>query len=46
LAELVMALSPEDEAALPLAAHVALPIIRRLVHNATNPAHSQRAKTA
>jgi DNA-binding MarR family transcriptional regulator len=46
LAELLMALSPEDEATLTLAMHVALPIIRRLVHNATNPAHSQTAKTA
>ena len=46
LAELLKAVSPEDEAALTLAAHVALPIIRRLVHNATNPARSQTAKTA
>jgi DNA-binding MarR family transcriptional regulator len=46
LAELLMALSPEDEAALTLAAHVALPIIRRLVHNATNPARSQTTQTA
>jgi hypothetical protein len=46
LAELLMALAPEDEATLTLAAHVALPIIRRLVHNATNPARSQTAKTA
>ncbi len=46
LAELLKALSPEDEAALILAANVALPIIRRLVHNATNPARSQTAKTA
>jgi DNA-binding MarR family transcriptional regulator len=46
LAELLNALSPEDEAALILAANVALPIIRRLVHNATNPAHSQTAKIA
>jgi DNA-binding MarR family transcriptional regulator len=46
LAELLKALSPEDEAALILAANVALPIIRRLVHNATNPAHSQTAKIA
>ena len=44
LAELLMALTPEDEATLTLAAHVALPIIRRLIHNATNPAHSQTAK--
>jgi len=46
LAELLKAVSPEDEAALTLAAHVALPIIRRLVHNATNPAHSQTGRTA
>ena len=46
LAELLKALSPEDEAALILAANVALPIIRRLVHNATNPAHSQTGRTA
>ena len=36
LAELLMALSPEDEATLTLAVHVALPIIRRLIHHATN----------
>jgi len=46
LAELLKALSPEDEAALILAANVALPIIRGLVHDATNPAHSQTAKIA
>ena len=46
LGELLMALSPEDEATLTLAMHVALPIIRRLIHNATNPAPSQTAKTA
>src|SRR6478735_1784265 len=46
LGELLKDLSPEDEAALTLATHVALPIIRRLVHNATNPARSQTAKTA
>jgi DNA-binding MarR family transcriptional regulator len=46
LADLLKGLSPEDEAALTLAAHVALPIIRRLVHNATNPARSQTGKTA
>jgi hypothetical protein len=46
LADLLMAVSPEDEAALILAANVALPIIRRLVHNATNPGHSQTAKIA
>jgi len=46
LTDLLQAVSPEDKAALTLAAYVALPIIRRLVHNATNPAHSQTAKTA
>ena len=46
LAELLKALSPEDEATLTLAMHVALPIICRLIHNATNPAPSQTAKTA
>ena len=46
LAELLKGVSPEDEAALILAAHVALPIIRRLVHNATNPARSQTTQTA
>jgi DNA-binding MarR family transcriptional regulator len=46
LAELLMALSPEDEETLTLAMHVALPIIGRLVHNATNPARSQTGKTA
>jgi DNA-binding MarR family transcriptional regulator len=46
LAELLKGLSPEDEAALSLAAHVALPIIRRLVDDATTPAPSQTAKTA
>jgi DNA-binding MarR family transcriptional regulator len=42
LAELLTALSPEEEATLTLAAHVALPIIRRLIHNATNPPHTAR----
>ena len=37
LAELLTALSPEEEATLTLAMHVALPIIRRLIDNATNP---------
>jgi len=46
LAELLKGVSPEDEAALTLAANVALPIIRRLVHDATTPACSQTAKTA
>ena len=43
LAELLKALSPEDEAALTLATHVALPIIRRLVQDATTPARTQTA---
>jgi len=34
LAELLTALPAEDEATLTLAMHVALPIIRRLIHNA------------
>jgi DNA-binding MarR family transcriptional regulator len=34
LAELLTALPAEDEATLALAMHVALPIIRRLIHNA------------
>jgi DNA-binding MarR family transcriptional regulator len=46
LAELLKDLSPEDEETLTLAMHVALPIIRRLVHNATNPARSQTANSA
>jgi DNA-binding MarR family transcriptional regulator len=37
LAELLTSLSPDDEATLTLGVHVALPIIRRLIHNATNP---------
>ena len=45
LAELLKGVSPEDEAALTLAANVALPIIRRLVHDATTPACSETAKT-
>ncbi len=44
LAELLTVLSPEEEATLTLAAHVALPIIRRLIHNATNPPQSETAK--
>ena len=44
LAELLTGLSPEEEATLTLAVQVALPIIRRLIHNATNPPHSQTAK--
>jgi len=38
LAELLKDLSPEEQETLTLAMHVALPIIRRLVHNATNRA--------
>ena len=41
LADLLTALSPEEEATLTLALHVSLPIIRRLIDNATNPRHSQ-----
>lgn len=37
LAELLATLPPEDEAALALAMHVAMPIIQRLIHNATHP---------
>jgi DNA-binding MarR family transcriptional regulator len=46
LAELLVDLSSEDKAALTLAMRVALPIIRRLVDNATNPARSQTPETA
>jgi DNA-binding MarR family transcriptional regulator len=35
LADLLTTLSPEDEAALALAMHVAGPVIQRLIHNAT-----------
>jgi len=38
LNELLTTASPEDEATLTLAMHVALPIIQRLIHSATNPA--------
>jgi DNA-binding MarR family transcriptional regulator len=44
LAKHLAALSPEEEATLTLAVHVALPIMRRLIHNATNPPHSRTAK--
>jgi DNA-binding MarR family transcriptional regulator len=37
LAELLATLPPEDEAALALAMHVAMPIIQRLIRNATHP---------
>jgi DNA-binding MarR family transcriptional regulator len=40
LAQLLATLPPEDEASLSLAMHVALPIIRRLIQTATNPASS------
>jgi DNA-binding MarR family transcriptional regulator len=43
LAQLLEALSQEDEAALTLAKHVALPIVRRLIHNAANPIPSKAA---
>jgi len=45
LDELLTALSPQDEVTLSLAAHVALPIIRRLIENATNSPPRQRATT-
>jgi len=37
LAALITTLSPEDQAALALSAHVALPILQRLVENADAP---------
>jgi DNA-binding MarR family transcriptional regulator len=40
LAELLTAIPPEDDATLTLAMHVALPIIRRLIHDA-NQSHTQ-----
>jgi DNA-binding MarR family transcriptional regulator len=46
LAELLMTASPEDEATLTLAMQVALPIIRRLIDNATTAARSHTAETA
>jgi DNA-binding MarR family transcriptional regulator len=46
LAGLLDALSPEDEAALTLATQVALPIIRRLVQDATTTARTQTTRTA
>jgi DNA-binding MarR family transcriptional regulator len=36
VADLLATLSPEDETALALAMHVAMPIIQRLIHNATH----------
>ena len=42
LAELLTALTPEEEATLTLAAHVALPIIRRLIHSTTIPHTTRR----
>ena len=42
LAELLTALPAEDEATLTLAMHVALPVIRRLIHSA----HRSRAQGA
>jgi DNA-binding MarR family transcriptional regulator len=41
LAELLTALSPEDQATLTLAMQVALPMIRRLVPNAASPPRSK-----
>jgi DNA-binding MarR family transcriptional regulator len=43
LNELLATLSPEDEATLTLAMHVAVPIIRRLIANATSSASSKTA---
>lgn len=43
LNELLATLSPEDEATLTLAMHVAVPIIRRLIVNATSSASSKTA---
>ncbi|MGH3852023.1 MAG: MarR family winged helix-turn-helix transcriptional regulator [Pseudonocardiaceae bacterium] len=40
LAQLLATLPPEDQASLSLATHVALPIIRELIRNATTPAPS------
>jgi hypothetical protein len=45
LNDLLSTVSPEDEATLTLAMHVALPIIRRLVRNATSPASSKPAES-
>jgi DNA-binding MarR family transcriptional regulator len=42
LAELLTALSREEQATLILAMQVALPMIRRLVHNAASPARSSK----
>ena len=46
LAQLLATLPPEDEAALSLATHVALPIIRRLIETATNPATGKTATSS
>jgi DNA-binding MarR family transcriptional regulator len=46
LTKLLTALSPQDEATLTLAMHVALPIIRELIHNATSPALEERSIAA
>jgi DNA-binding MarR family transcriptional regulator len=43
LAEMLAALPDEDEATLALTMRVALPIIGRLIRNATNPAPGQTA---
>jgi hypothetical protein len=40
LAELLTALSQENQATLTLAMQVALPMIRRVIHNAASPARS------
>ena len=44
LTELLATLSPEAESALRLAAHVALPILRQLLDNATDAASSGPAR--
>jgi DNA-binding MarR family transcriptional regulator len=45
LTGLLATLSPEDETALALAMHVALPIIQRLIHNATQRSASAASST-
>ena len=45
LAELLTALPADDEATLTLAMHVALPIIRRLIHDANQPGTQQDGHT-
>ena len=45
LDELLTALSPQEEAALTLAAHVALPIVRRLIENTSSAVQTPTAKS-